>query len=156
MEEALRERLKAYCYLLAFVVAAVAFGYWSAETIERATVSPLPAGPLLIGAVVVSLATIAPLVVTFRPSAAGTMLSTMREKARQSNKTVSFRSATRTASLYVAALASTPMLYGVMLQFLAGEFRLLLLMVPASAILALVGWVVLGRFFQELSSRFLR
>ena len=157
MDEAGRERLRAYGYLLVFAVAVVAFGRYSADTVKRATtLSPLPATPLLIGAVVVSLASIAPLVVTFRPSAAGKMVATMREKARRADKTVSFQNACRSASLYVAALSGTPLLYGVMLLFLVGEFQLLMLMLPAAAILGAVGWVVLGRFFKELSSRFLR
>ncbi|HEX2053639.1 MAG TPA: hypothetical protein VHJ78_07950 [Actinomycetota bacterium] len=156
MGEANRERLKAYGYLLLFVGAAVGFGYYAADTVERATLAPLPAGPLLIGAVTVSLLTILPLVITFRPSAAGSMLAVMREKARRQGKTISFQSVSRTVSLYVAALASTPVLYGIMLQFLAGDFQLLLLLLPAVGILALVGWFVLSRFFQELATLFLR
>ena len=156
MDEANRERLKAYGYLVIFAVGVLAFGAYTADMVKRATLSPLPAGPLLFGAVIISLASIAPLVITFRPSAAADMLATMREKARRANRTVSFQSACRTASLYVAALAGTPLLYGVMLLFLVGEFQLLLLMFPAAAILAAVGWVVLGRFFQELNTLFLR
>lgn len=156
MEAARRERLRAYGFLVVFVLAVVGFGWYSADTVRRATVAPLPAGPLLIGAVVISLATVVPLVVTFRPSAAGPMLATMRERARRSNRNVSLESASRTVSMYVAALAATPLLYGLMLQFLVGEFRLMLLLLPASAILALVGWFVLGRFFVALETKRVR
>ncbi len=156
MDEASRERLKAYGYLLVFVAAVVLYGYLSASILREAATSPLPATPLLTGAVVISLATVVPLVVTFRPSAAENMLATMREKARRTGKTVTFQSVSRTVSLYVAALASTPLLYGVILQFLVGEFRLMLLMLPATAILAAVGWAVLGGFFKELATRFAR
>lgn len=155
METAKQERLRAYGFLLIFVLAVVVFGYLSAGTIREATISPMPATPLLIGAVAISLATVVPLVVTFRPSAAASMLSTMQERARRSgnrNRKVTLQSAGRTVSMYVAALAGTPALYGLMLQFLVGEFQLLLLLLPASAILAAVGWVVLGRFFRALET----
>jgi len=154
LQEASRERFKAYFFLLVFVAAAVLYGYIADAPLREVTVSPMPAMPLVIGAVLISLATIAPMVITFRPSAVGNMIATMREKARRSDKTVTLTSASRTASLYVAALAGTPMLYGVMLQFMVGEFRLLLGMLPFVAILAAVGWVVLDGFFTELQNHF--
>ncbi len=53
-------------------------------------------------------------------------------------------------------MAITPILFGVMLQFLVGDFGMLLFMVPAALILAVIGWFVLGRFFPALDSGFLR
>lgn len=157
LEQAHRERLKAYAYLVLFVAAGAGFGRLVSDTVSSAAaLSPLPAGPLLVGAVAVSLLTVVPLAITFRPSAAASMVSVMREKARRRDRTVSFESVTRTASLYVAGLASTPLLYGLMLEFLTGDFQLLLLLLPAVAILALVGWVVLGRWFREVAALFLR
>lgn len=157
MEQAYRERLRAYGYLVLFVAAGAGFGRLVSDTVSSAAaLSPLPAGPLLVGAVAVSLLTAVPLVITFRPAAAPNMIAVMREKARRRDRTVSFQSATRTASLYVVGLASTPLLYGIMLEFLTGDFQLLLLLLPAVAILAAVGWVVLGRWFREAAALFLR
>lgn len=156
MDVASRERLRAYGLLVVFVVAVMIFGYMSAPTIQAASEDPMPATPLLIGALAISLATVGPLVVTFRPSAAHNLLAVMKEKARRTDKKVTYRSASRHVSLYVVALASTPMLYGVALLFLAAEFRLMLLLLPAVGILAAVGWVVLGRFFKAMSTGFVR
>lgn len=156
MEQARTERLKAYGFLALFAVLAVIYGVLSAPTIRQATPSPPAAAPLLVGAVVVSLATVAPMVLAFRPATVDNLVAGMREKARRSGKPVNMQSASRTVSLYVAALASTPILYGVALLFLVGELQLLLLLLPAAAILAAVGWFVLGRFFRELNSRFVR
>jgi uncharacterized membrane protein YczE len=157
MNDAARERLKAYGLLVVFVALVVAYGNYSAPTIRQAApTTTLPPTPLLIGAVLISLATAIPLVTTFRPSSADNLLAAMREKARRAGNKVTFQSASRTASLYVVALASTPVLYGIVLLFLIGEFLLLVLLLPAAAILAIVGWFVLGRFFKELSTKFVR
>lgn len=156
LNDAGQERLKAYGLLVVFVGLAVLYGNYSAPTIREAAPASVSPTPLLIGAVLVSLATVVPLVTTFRPSSVDNLLAAMREKARRAGKKVTFRSASRTVSLYVVALAATPVLYGVALLFLIGEFLLLVLLLPAVAILAIVGWFVLGRFFKELSTKFVR
>lgn len=156
LNEAGQERLKAYGLLVVFVGLAVLYGRYSAPTIREAAPTSMSPTPLLIGAVLVSLATVVPLVTTFRPSSVDNLLAAMREKARRAGKKVTYRSASRTVSLYVVALAATPVLYGVALLFLIGEFLLLVLLLPAVAILAIVGWFVLGRFFAELGTKFVR
>lgn len=152
-----KERLKAYCFLLAFAAVFLAFGY-SASDLMKEILVPLdvPRTPLVLGAVALSFLLLIPLIVTYKPSAAGKVLATMRQKARRAGKQVTYESASRTVSLSVASLANTPILFGVMLQFLVGDFQMLLFMIPASVILAIIGWVVLGRFFPALSSGFLR
>jgi hypothetical protein len=156
VNDAARERLKAYGLFVVFVALVVFYGKYTAPSIRQLAPTALPPTPLLIGAVFISLATAIPLVTTFRPSSADNLLAAMREKARRAGKKVTFQSASRTVSLYVVALASTPVLYGVVLLFLIGEFLLLVLLLPAAAILAIVGWFVLGRFFKELSTKFVR
>ncbi|MEX0789517.1 MAG: hypothetical protein WD178_01935 [Actinomycetota bacterium] len=157
MDVANKERLKAYGFLLAFAAVFLTFGYATSETMSEIMV-PLnvPPVPLVVAAVLLSFALLIPLIVTYKPSAAGKVLSTLRQRARGTGKKVTLQSVSRTVSLSVAALANTPILFGVMLQFLVGDFRMLLAMVPASLIIAAIGWVVLGRFFPALDSGFIR
>ncbi|MEX2552409.1 MAG: hypothetical protein WD627_05360 [Actinomycetota bacterium] len=156
MVEARKERLKAYTILVLFVAFAVVYGRMAAEAVRLTMDTSLPVAPLIIGAVLLSLATVAPLVVTFRPSAAPELLRKMRDKARRSGKQVTMQTAGRSLSFYVVALAATPMFYGLALIFLIGEFRVMLLLLPATLILAVVGWFVVGRLLQEMSTMFVQ
>lgn len=158
MEVAEKERLKAYGFLLAFAAVFIAFGYATSRSGLSEVLVPvdLPRTPLMIVTVLLSLALLVPLIVTYKPSAAGKILATMRERARRSGKKVTLQSVSRAVSLSVAGLANTPILLGVMLQFLVGDFEMLLLMLPAAVILAAIGWLVLGRFFPALDSNFIR
>jgi hypothetical protein len=157
LDVARKERLKAYGFLLAFAAVFLTFGYAASEAMSEVLVPlDVPRTPLVVGSVVLSFALLIPLFVTYKPSAAGKVLSTMRERARRTGKKVTLQSVSRTVSLSVAALANTPILFGVMLQFLVGDFRMLLFMVPASVIIGAIGWVVLGRFLPALDSGFIR
>jgi len=156
MVQARKERLKAYAILVAFVAFAVVYGRMAAEAVRLTMDTSLPAAPLIIGAVLLSLATVAPLVVTFRPAAAPELLQKMRDKARRSGKQVTMQTAGRSLSIYVVALAATPMFYGLALIFLIGEFRVMLLLLPATLILAVVGWFVVGRLLREMSTMFVQ
>lgn len=157
MDVAEQERLKAYGFLLAFAAVFIAFGYSVGRNMDDVLVPVgVPRTPLVAGAVLASFALLVPMVATYKPSAAPKVLATMRDRARRTGKKVTLQSVTRAASLSVAALANTPILFGVMLQFLVGDFRLLLYMLPASVILAVVGWFVLGRFFPALNNGFVR
>jgi hypothetical protein len=156
MVEARKERLKAYAILVVFVAFAVVYGRMAAEAVRLTMDTSLPAAPLIIGAVLLSLATVAPLVVTFRPAAAPELLQKMRDKARRSGKQVTMQTAGRSLSIYVVALAATPMFYGLALIFLIGEFRVMLLLLPATLILAVVGWFVVGRLLREMSTMFVQ
>jgi hypothetical protein len=80
----------------------------------------------------------------------------MRDKARRSGKLVTMQTAGRSLSIYVVALAATPMFYGLALIFLVGEFRVMLLLLPATLILAVVGWFVVGRLLREMSTMFVQ
>jgi hypothetical protein len=152
-----KERLKAYGFLLVFAAVFIAFGYSIGPNMDEVLVPVgVPRTPLVVGAVLASFALLAPMIATYKPSSAPKVLATMRERARRTGKKVTLQSVTRSASLSVAALANTPILFGVMLQFLVGDFRLLLYMLPASLILAVVGWFVLGRFFPALNNGFIR
>lgn len=157
MPVAQKERLKAYGFLVAFAAVFLTFGYVSSETMKEVIV-PLgvPRVPLVAGVVVLSFLLLIPLIVTYKPSAANKVLATIRERARKTGKRVTLESAARTISLSVAGLAIVPILFGVMLQFLVGDFVLLLFMLPAAIILAVTGWFVLGRFLPELDAGFLR
>lgn len=156
MVEARKERLKAYAILVVFVAFAVVYGRMAAEAVRLTMDTSLPAAPLIIGAVLLSLATVAPLVVTFRPAAAPELLQKMRDKARRSGKQVTMQTAGRSLSIYVVSLAATPMFYGLALIFLIGEFRVMLLLLPATLILAVVGWFVVGRLLREMSTMFVQ
>ena len=156
MVEARKERLKAYAILVVFVAFAVVYGRMAAEAVRLTMDTSLPAAPLIIGAVLLSLATVAPLVITFRPAAAPELLQKMRDKARRSGKLVTMQTAGRSLSIYVVALAATPMFYGLALIFLIGEFRVMLLLLPATLILAVVGWFVVGRLLREMSTMFVQ
>lgn len=157
MDVANRERLKAYGFLLAFAAVFIAFGYSVGRNMDEVLVPVgVPRTPLFAGAILASLALLVPMVATYKPSAAPKVLATMRERARRTGKKVTMQSVSRAASLSVAALANTPILFGVMLQFLVSDFRLLLFMLPVSAILAVIGWFVLGRFFPALADGFIR
>ncbi|MEX2588250.1 MAG: hypothetical protein WD602_09725 [Actinomycetota bacterium] len=157
MEQALKERVKAYALFGAFSVLAVIYGRIAAPVLEEMMgTATLPATPLAAAAVVISLGSIVPLVVSFRPSAARQLLENMRERARKRGKQVTLQSAGRTLSFYVAALASTPIMYGIVLVFLTANFTLMLLLIPAALILAVVGWVILGKLLNEISGLFLR
>ena len=156
MEQARKERLKAYAILVGFVAFAIVYGRMAAEAVRLTMDTSLPAAPLIVGAALLSLATVAPLVVTFRPSAAPELLQKMRDKARRSGKQVTMQTAGRSLSIYVVALAATPMFYGLALIFLIGEFRVMLLLLPATLILAVVGWFVVGRLLREMSTMFVQ
>ena len=158
MEVAEKERLQAYGFLLVFAAVFVALGYATSRSGMNEILVPvdLPRIPLMVATVLLSFALLVPLVVTYKPSSAGKILATMRERGRRSGKKVTIQSVSRAVSLSVAGLANTPILFGVMLQFLVGDFRMLLFMLPAAAILAAIGWVVLGRFFAALESCFIR
>lgn len=157
MEQAFKERIKAYALFGAFSLLAVVYGRVAAPVLgEIMGTATMPAAPLAIAAVVISLGSIIPLVVSFRPAAARQLLENMRERARKRGKQVTLQSAGRTLSFYVAALASTPIMYGIVLVFLTANFTLMLLLVPASLILAIVGWVILGRLLKEMGTLFLR
>lgn len=156
MQEANKERIKAYVFFGVFSVLAVIYGRIAAPVLQEMLGSAtMPAEPLVIAAVLISLASLIPLVVTFRPTAARQVLENLRQRARKSGKQVTMQSAGRTLSFYVAALASTPIMYGIVLIFLTGEFTLMLLLIPAAVILAAVGWVILGRLLREMSTLFL-
>lgn len=156
MEKARKERLKAYALLVVFVALVMTYGRVSAQLLRDLMETSLPAAPLIIGAVLLSLGTVAPLVVTFRPAAAPELLQKMRDKGRRSGKLVTMQTAGRSLSTYVVALAATPMLYGLALIFLIGEFFAMLLLLPATVILAVVGWFVVGRLLREMSTMFLQ
>jgi hypothetical protein len=156
MEQARKERLKAYGLLVVFVALVMAYGRTAAQLVRETLDTSVPAAPLIIGAVVLSLLSVAPLLVTFRTSAAAELLEKMREKARRSGKSVTMQTAARSLSMYVVALAATPVLYGVALIYLIGEFKVLLLLLPATIILAVVGWFVVGRLLREMSTMFVQ
>lgn len=157
MEQALRERIKAYAFFGIFSTLAVVYGRIAAPVLEEMLgTATMPATPLAIAAVLISLGSVIPLVVSFRPAAARQLLENMRDKARKRGKQVTLQSAGRTLSFYVAALASTPIMYGIVLVFLTADFTLMLLLIPASLILAVVGWVILGRLLKEMSTLFLQ
>lgn len=158
MDAAEKERLKAFGFLVAFAAVFIAFGYATSRSGMNEVLVPvnLPRTPLMVAAVLLSFALLVPLTVTYKPSAAGKILATMRERARRSGNKVTLQTVSRAVSLSVAGLANTPILFGVMLQFLVGDFRMLLFMIPAAVILAAIGWVVLGRFFPALESCFIR
>jgi hypothetical protein len=156
VREAKRERLVAYIFLLVFVAVLLWFGGSFAELVQLTMDTSFPAAPLIAGAVVLSLLMVVPLTVTFRTSAASNLLQKMREKAKRSGKHVTLQTAGRMASLYTVALAATPMFYGMALVFLIGDFTAMLLLLPATAILAIVGWVVVGRLLEEMRSMFLQ
>jgi hypothetical protein len=156
MERARKERLKAYGLLVVFVALVMAYGRTAARLVRDTLDTSAPAAPLIIGAVVISLLTVAPLLVTFRASAAAELLEKMREKARRSGKSVTIQSAARSLSMYVVALAATPVLYGLALIYLIGEFKVMLLLLPATVILAVVGWFVVGRLLREMRTMFVQ
>lgn len=157
MEQAYKERIKAYIFFGIFSVLVVIYGRIAAPVLEEMLgTATMPSMPLAIAAVTISLASIIPLVVSFRPAAAHQLLANMRERARKRGKQVTLQSAGRTLSFYVAALASMPMMYGIVLVFLTANFDLMLLLIPASLILAVVGWVILGRLIKEMSTLFLQ
>lgn len=156
LERARRERLKAYGLLVLFVGLVMAYGRWVAQTVRLIMDTSFPATPLTIGAVVLSLASVVPLVVTFRQSAAAELLRTMREKAGRSGKRVTLQTAARSLSFYVVALAATPLLYGLALIFLIADFTVMLLLLPATVILAVVGWFLVGRLLQAMRPMFLQ
>lgn len=158
MDVAEKERLKAFGFLVAFAAVFIALGYATSRSGMNEVLVPvdLPRTPLMVATVLLSFALLVPLTVTYKPSAAGKILATMRERARRSGKKVTLQTVSRAVSLSVAGLANTPILFGVMLQFLVGDFRMLLFMIPAAVILAVIGWVVLGRFFPALDSSFIR
>lgn len=156
MQQAFRERIKAYVFLGVFTVLAVIYGGVAAPVLEEILgTATMPAAPLTIAAVAISLASVIPLVISFRASAARQLLENMRERARKRGKQVTLKTAGRTLSFYVAALASTPIMYGIVLVFLTADFTLMLLLVPAALLLAAVGWVILGKLLREISTLFL-
>lgn len=156
MQEAFKERTRAYVFFGAFSLLAVVYGAVAAPVLEEMLGSAtMPSTPLAIVAVLISLGSIVPLVVSFRVSAARQLLENMRARARKRGKQVTVQSAGRTLSFYVAALASTPIMYGVVLVFLTADFTLMLLLIPAALVLAVVGWVILGNLLREISTLFL-
>jgi hypothetical protein len=158
MDVAEKERLKAYGFLVVFAAVFVAFGYATSRLGMNEVLVPvnLPRTPLVVVTVLLSFALLGPLLITYKPSSAGKVLAAMRDRARRSGKKVTLQTVSRAVSLSVAGLANTPILFGVMLQFLVGDFQMLLFMIPAAVILAAIGWVVLGRFFPALDSNFIR
>jgi hypothetical protein len=158
MDVAEKERLKAYGFLVVFAAVFVAFGYATSRLGMNEVLVPvnLPRTPLVVVTVLLSFALLGPLLITYKPSSAGKVLAAMRDRARRSGKKVTLQTVSRAVSLSVAGLANTPILFGVMLQFLVGDFQMLLFMLPAAVILAAIGWVVLGRFFPALDSNFIR
>ncbi|MGQ0678199.1 MAG: hypothetical protein ACT4OM_00820 [Actinomycetota bacterium] len=156
MEQARKERLKAYFILALFVAATVVYGREAAPLVSSTMDPVLPPDALIIGAVLASLATLIPLVTTFRPTEAGKLLKRMREKSRRSGKQVTMQSAGRNLSFLTASLAVTPMLYGLAVVFLIGEFQAMLILLPAAVLIAVVGWFVLGRLLKEMELHFLR
>lgn len=158
MEKVRAERLKAYAFLVIFVAGALVYGRAAAKAVTSTlgAAGSTTATLMIVGAVVVSLLTVVPLLTTFKVSEAPKVLENMREKARKSGKKVTVQSAGRTVSFYAVALAATPMLYGVVLIFLLGQFTAMLLLLPATVILAVVGWFVVGRLMQQMSTLFLK
>jgi hypothetical protein len=157
LDVAEKERLKAYGFLAAFAAVFITFGYSVGRNMDEVLVPVgVPRAPLVAGAMLASLALLAPMVSTYRPSAAPKVLSALRVRARKTGRNVTLQSVTRTASLSVAALANTPILFGVMLQFLVGDFQVLVYMLPVSLVLAVAGWFILGRFFPALHNGFVR
>jgi hypothetical protein len=158
MDVAEKERLKAYGFLVVFAAVFVAFGYATSRLGMNEVLVPvnLPRTPLVVVTVLLSFALLGPLLITYKPSSAGKVLAAMRDRARRSGKKVTLQTVSRAVSLSVAGLANTPILFGVMLQFLVGDFQMLLFMIPAAVILAAIGWVVLGRFFPALDYNFIR
>lgn len=158
MEEVRRERLKAYIVLAVFVAGALVYGRAAAEAVTSSLGASGRASAMIftIGAIVVSLATLFPLITTFKASQARNVLENMREKARKAGKQVSMQSAGRQVSFYTAALAATPMLYGLVLIFIVGQFTAMLVLVPATLILGVVGWFIIGKLMAEMSTHFLK
>lgn len=158
MEQVRTERLKAYVILAVFVAGALAYGRAAARAVTSTlgAAGSTTATALITGAVVVSLLTVIPLLTTFKVSEAHNVLENMRQKARKSGKKVTVQSAGRTVSFYAVALAATPMLYGVVLIFLLGQFTAMLLLLPATVILGVVGWFVVGRLMRQMSTLFLK
>jgi hypothetical protein len=156
MEEARKERVLAYIFLLVFVAVLLWFGRTFARLVPLTMDTSFPVLPLVAGAVLLSLATIFPLMSTFKVEAAATLLEKMRAKAGRSGKRVTLQTAGRAFSMYTVALAATPMFYGLALIFLVGDFTVMLLLLPATVILAVVGWVVLGRLLEAMRTMFLQ
>lgn len=158
MEQVRAERIKAYGLLVIFVAGALVYGRAAATAVTSTlgAAGSTAATAMIIAAVVVSLLTIVPLMTTFKVSEAHNVLENMRKKARRSGKKVTLRSAGRSVSFYAVALAATPMLYGLVLIFLIGQFTAMLLLLPATLILAVVGWFVIGRLMRQMSTLFLK
>ena len=156
MEDARKERVLAYIFLLVFVAILLWFGRTFARLIPLAMDTSFPVTPLVAGAVILSLATIFPLMSTFRVEEAATLVERMRTKARRSGKRVTLQTAGRTFSMYAVALAATPMFYGLALIFLVGDFTVMLLLLPATAILAVIGWFVVGRLLEAMQTMFIQ
>jgi hypothetical protein len=156
VEEARKERVVAYIFLLVFVAILLWFGRTFASLVPLMMDTTFPVTPLVAGAAILSLATIFPLMSTFRVEAAATLLEKLRAKARRSGKRVTLQTAGRTFSMYTVALAATPMFYGLALIFLVGDFTVMLLLLPATVILAVVGWVVVGRLLEAMRTMFVQ
>ena len=156
MEEARKERVMAYVFLLVFVAILLWFGRTFARLVPLAMDTSFPVTPLVAGAVILSLATVFPLMSTFRAEEAATLLERMRTKAGRRGKRVTLQTAGRAFSMYAIALAATPMFYGLALIFLVGDFTVMLLLLPASVILAVVGWFVVGRVLEAMRTMFLQ
>ncbi len=156
MEEARKERLMAYVFLLVFVAILLWFGRSFARLVPLTMDTSFPVTPLVGGAVLLSLATIFPLMSTFRVEEAAKLLERLRSKASRSGKRVTLQSVGRTFSMYAVTLAATPMFYGLALIFLVGDFTVMLLLLPATAILAVVGWFVVGRVLEAMRPMFLQ
>ena len=156
MSEARKERVVAYVFLLVFVGIMLWFGSSFARLVRLTMDTDFPVMPLVTGAVILSLATVFPLMSTFRVEAAANLLEKLREKARRSGKRVTIQSVSRTFSMYAVGVAATPMFYGLALIFLLGDFTVMLLLLPATAILAAVGWFVVGRLLQAMNTMFIQ
>lgn len=154
--EAKRERLLAYIFLLVFVAILLWFGRSFADLVTQTMDTSFPPTPLIAAGVMLSLAMVVPLAVTFRVSAAAELLRKMREKAGGRGKHVTLQTAGRTLSLYAVAIAATPMFYGMALVFLIGDFTAMLVLLPATAIVGAVGWFVVGRLLKEMRSMFIQ
>jgi hypothetical protein len=48
------------------------------------------------------------------------------------------------------------MFYGLALIFLVGDFTVMLLLLPATVILAVVGWFVVGRLLEAMRTMFVQ
>jgi hypothetical protein len=153
VKAALRERNKLFALVGVFAVFEVVHSFFLAKVLIPVNLKRGTADLLTVAAVVVSLASVIPLLVTYRPSAIPKLLELWRYRAARVRKGFSLASASKSVSGFAAALSITPLLYGIMLLVVTGDQIRFLVLIPATLVLAAVGWFVVGRTLKDLQAR---